>query len=109
MVDAGSIEASSSVIVLTELVTGPKRSGDAAMEQRYRDLLLNSRNFTLVPPGVAIADRAGDLRARYGFRSLDALVVATALADGCQALLTNDRQLRRATELRILLVDDLSL
>jgi predicted nucleic acid-binding protein len=62
------------------------------------------RHSDLVPLDVAGADRAADLRARYNIRSLDALVVATALAGGFQALLTNDRQLRRITEMQALLV-----
>jgi hypothetical protein len=38
----------------------------------------------------------------------DALQIATALAAGCEIFVTNDRALRRATELRVVTLDDLA-
>ncbi len=42
-------------------------------------------------------------------RTPDALQVATALAAGCAALLTNDARLQRVTELRVLVLDEIEL
>jgi predicted nucleic acid-binding protein len=49
------------------------------------------------------------LRAHYNLRTPDALQVATALEFGCQAFLTNDEQLQRVTDLRVLVLKELSL
>jgi predicted nucleic acid-binding protein len=49
------------------------------------------------------------ISARYSLRTPDALQVATALAAGCAALLTNDVRLQRVTELRVLVLDELEL
>lgn len=50
---------------------------------------------------------AAELRARYMLRTPDAIQVAASLHAGCEAFLTNDADLRRVTELRIVLVSDL--
>jgi predicted nucleic acid-binding protein len=42
-------------------------------------------------------------------RTPDALQIATALEAGCEAFLSNDAGLRRVTELRVLILDDLEL
>ena len=108
-IDAGAIRGFSSVVTLTEVLTQPKRQGQTQIETNYRDLLCYGRNFSLLPIDVATADQAADLRARYQLRTPDALQLAAALAVGCQAFLTNDTTLRRVTELRVLVLDDLEL
>jgi predicted nucleic acid-binding protein len=55
------------------------------------------------------AKRAATLRAVYDLRTPDALQIATALEFNCQAVLTNDKQLQRVTELRVLILDELEL
>ncbi|WP_404987325.1 type II toxin-antitoxin system VapC family toxin [Candidatus Hadarchaeum sp.] len=57
---------------------------------------------------AAIAERAADLRARYGLRTPDALQVATALHAGATAFLTNDARLKAVRELEVVLLDELS-
>ncbi|OGG48560.1 MAG: hypothetical protein A3F84_24010 [Candidatus Handelsmanbacteria bacterium RIFCSPLOWO2_12_FULL_64_10] len=106
-VDTGTVAGYSSVITLTEVLTQPKRTGAISLENEYRDLLLHSRNFALIPIGTAIAERAADLRARYNLRTPDALQIAAALSVGCEAFLTNDNGLKRVTELRVLVLDEL--
>src|SRR5215813_7004153 len=106
-VDAGALVGYSSMVTLTEVLTQPKQKGNSTLEQEYRDLLLHSRNFKLLPIDPVIAERAADLRARYRFRTPDALQIAAALTAGCQAFLTNDPRLKRTRELRVLVLDDL--
>jgi len=108
-ITSGTLTAHSSVITLTEVLTQPYRVGNAALAQRYQRFLLRSRNFSLDLVTADIAEQAADLRARYGLRTPDALQVATALAAGCAALLTNDVRLQRVTELRVLVLDELEL
>jgi predicted nucleic acid-binding protein len=108
-VDSGIISGCASVVTLTEVLTQPKRLGNTALEVSYRDLLLQSRNFTLVTIDAVIAERAADLRARYSLRTPDALQIAAALSVACEAFLTNDTTLKRVTELHILVLDELEL
>ena len=106
-VDTGRVLGYSSMVTLTEVLTQPKQKGNPTIEQEYRDLLLHSRNFKLLSIDSVIAECAADLRARYRFRTPDALQIAAALTAGCQAFLTNDSALKRTIELRVLVLDDL--
>jgi predicted nucleic acid-binding protein len=106
-VDSGIIAGYSSVITLTEVLTKPSEVGNTRLIREYRALLLDSRNFTLIAIDAAVAARAADVRARYRLRTPDALQIAAALHVGCDALLTNDRTLRRVTDLRVLILADL--
>jgi predicted nucleic acid-binding protein len=108
-IDAGEITSYSSAVTLTEVLMKPKRIGDSKLASEYRDLLLHSRSFTLLPISAAIAERAADVRARYTLKTPDALQLSAALSAGCEAFLTNDAALRRVTELRVLVLDDIEL
>lgn len=108
-VDSMAIAGYSSVITLTEVLTQPKLARNSAIEGEYRDLLLYSRNFNLIPIDYSIASMAADLRARYRLRTPDALQLAATINIGCEAFLTNDVALQRVTELRVLVLDQLEL
>jgi predicted nucleic acid-binding protein len=108
-VDTGVMAGYSSVVTLTEVLTLPKRLGNTAMEQAYRDVLLHSRHFTLMHIDTAIAEQAAALRAHYTLRTPDALQIATVLHAGCQGFLTNDTALKRVTSLRVIVLDELEL
>lgn len=69
--------------------------------------MLYSPDFEVVPIDLNVAERAAELRARYGLRTPDALQIAAALSSGCEAFLTNDAKLQRVTELRKLVLDTL--
>jgi predicted nucleic acid-binding protein len=101
------IQAVSSAITLTEVLSHPIRLGHTRYEKAYRDILLHSGGFELLPVTVEIADLAAALRARYNLRTPDALHIATAIVTRCDAFLTNDKRLRQANEIRVLTLDEL--
>jgi predicted nucleic acid-binding protein len=105
---SGVITGITSVISLTEVLAQPIRRGQAQLAQRYDNLLLNSANLVVMPIDVDVARRAAGLRAQYSLRTPDALQIAVALAAGCQAFLTNDKNLKRVAELQVLILDELS-
>lgn len=103
------ISGITSVVTLSEVLVRPLSHQDLRLQQRYRGILLNSVGFDTCPIDTAVAERAAGLRVRYGLRLPDALQVAVAIGEGCQALLTNDRRLGNVTDLRVLILDDLEL
>jgi len=105
----GTLRGLTSVITLSEVLVHPLSQGHTELRDAYRRLLLNSRDFSTLSIDAAIAERAAELRTRYRLRTPDALQIATALAAECTALLTNDRQLQRVTDLRVLVLDELEL
>lgn len=106
-VDTGTIAGYSSVITITEVLTVPLASKQIQLAADYRSLLLGSRNFIILPIDALVAEKAAELRARYRLRTPDALQIAITTAAGCEAFLTNDRTLRRVTEIRVLVLDEL--
>ena len=54
-----------------------------------------------------MGEHAAKLRARHNLALADALQFAVALAANCQAFLTNDKRLKRVSELSVLVVDEL--
>ena len=105
----GAFIGFTSVVTLSEVLVQPLLRGDIRIQQEYRDLLLNSKNFQTLPIDSGIAERAADLRARYRLRTPDAFQIAAALNAGCEALLNNDGMIKRVTELRVLTLDELEL
>jgi predicted nucleic acid-binding protein len=53
----------------------------------------------------AVLDQAAALRARFGFKTPDAIHLATAVIHGASAFLTADRAFERFQELRVVVVD----
>ena len=108
-IENNPIEAISSVITLTEVLTHPLRLGHTRLVQEYRDILLNSKEFRLLPITSQIAESAADLRARYNLRTPDALHVAASMDARCDAFLTNDAGIKRVTEIAVLVLDELEI
>ncbi|MFB2878283.1 type II toxin-antitoxin system VapC family toxin [Floridanema aerugineum] len=106
-IERGSLGAIASPVTLTECLVLPIRIGDTALEQNFVDLLTNTEGITLANIDVAVGRLAADLEARYRLKLPDAFQIATALTAGCQAFLTNDAQLKRVTEVNVLVVDEL--
>jgi predicted nucleic acid-binding protein len=104
-----AIEMFTSTVTLTEVLTKPIKLGDKSIEQRHLDLFNNTQLLSLIPVTKEIALQAAQLRAAYGLRTPDALHLATALNQGCNAFLTNDKALRRVSELPVLVLDDLQI
>ena len=49
-------------------------------------------------------DQATELRARYNFRSPDAIHLATAILIGAEVFLTSDQKLAQCTEIRVVVL-----
>lgn len=79
----------------------PMRDGDAALLGRYDATFAKLRVLDVT---AAVIERATELRARYRFRSPDALHLATALESGVDVFLTGDAELARCTEITVALL-----
>lgn len=76
------------------------------LQQQYTDLLLHSRHLTTISFDATVAIRAAEVRAKYKSHQLpDAIQLAVALQEGCQAFLTNDKNKGRAGT-GVLVLDD---
>jgi predicted nucleic acid-binding protein len=108
-IEKSSIDAVSSVMTLTEVLAQPLKLGNINLAQAYRAILLNSGGFRLLPITAQIAESAADFRARYNMRTPDALHIASAIDAGCDAFLTNDKGIKRVSEIAVWTLDELEL
>lgn len=107
IVDHTDLLAFSSVLTLAEVLVLPLRQDDQQLVQAYQEILVAGDDYELVVVTPEIAVTAADIRARYSLGTPDSLHVATAIASHCDAMLTNDRDMKRIKELSVLLLDDL--
>lgn len=96
-----------SSITLAEFFVKPKKSGDKIIVDKFKDKL-KEFNFVIFDVTVAVAERSSELRVKYeSLRAFDALQLATAIEFGCTSFVTNDHRLKKITELKIVLVDNI--
>ncbi len=96
-----------SAITVTEYLTYPYQQNNLQLINAFY-AFVNGMNIEIKSIDRAIADKAAQIRAEYkGFKSMDALQLATACLSGCDLFLTNDKQLRQFKEIKCITVDDL--
>ena len=106
-VDSGHIEAITSTITLLEVLVQPFRKGDEALADRYKEILLNSRGLTTFEITHDVSQRAASLRARFSLRTPDALQISVARTHRAAKFLTNDRHLKRVSQIvNVAVLDD---
>lgn len=105
-VDEGTLTVVASPITLAECLVGAYRMGQAEAAANFVECL-TQEGTDFVQISAAIGDRAAQLRVKYNLKLTDALQIATAIASGCEAFLTNDAQLKRILDLRVLVISEL--
>jgi predicted nucleic acid-binding protein len=90
-------------LCLLECRCKPMRDGNAKLLALY-DNLFRTPELRIVEIDALVIDEATRLRATYGFKSPDAIHVASAIVEGAGAFLTGDQQLKRCTELNVELI-----
>lgn len=96
-----ALVAVTSPVTFAECFVIPYRVGKGNAQQQFVELIVEAENINLV------GKQAVELRDRYNLQLADALQVATALVEECEAFLINDTELRRVGELRVLVVGEL--
>jgi len=104
----GHYEGIASVITLLEITVQPLRVGRPEIADVYEALLRDIPNLTIVDVDSRVTRIAAELRAAYGLRTPDAVQIAACLAHGAETFITNDRRLRRVTEIDVRMLADLA-
>jgi predicted nucleic acid-binding protein len=81
-------------LIRMECRVGPLRVGDRQRLAAF-DRFFAQPDVLVLPLTTAVLDRATAVRAQHGFRSVDAINLATAVEHGCDRFLTNDTRLSR--------------
>lgn len=106
-VQRGECAAFVAGITEAELLVRPERARDSAAIQRIGDLL-SEDGFYVIDMDRRIARRAARLRGQEGVGLADAIIAATALETGCDAVVTNDHNFaKRLREIPYVSLNDL--
>ncbi len=83
-----------SVVSAAELLVRPIRAGTTPFTFMHA-FLTTFPNLSSLPVDLTVAVEAATLRATTGIRLPDALVIASGLLAGCEAIVSNDEQWQR--------------
>lgn len=83
----------------------PLRDRESALVNAF-DTYFDEIIGETVPLSRTVIDRATEIRARYGFKTPDALHLASAIIAQCDLFLTNDKQLQKFNEITVEVVAD---
>lgn len=98
-----------SSVALAEILAGPWRQGKEDLAGEIEKRIRAIPNLKVTPIGWAEANWGAKLRGTQNLKMPDALVVAAAITNGANMLLTNDRKLGKLSRLslQIQLMEDL--
>ena len=103
------IENNTSTLTITEVLVKPLQLGDLLVVNAYKTLLYETNIVQVHMITSDIAESAADIRVRYNIKTPDALHIATAINTQCDVFVTNDYQLTRIKELRVVVLDEIEL
>ena len=95
-VDSGAFEAITGDAAVAEVMVGPYRVGDPLTIRRVEEFFGRPRFLEIVSHTSTNFKDAAMLRGTLEFGFIDALHLATAAANGCDALVTNDARMQSA-------------
>ena len=106
-VSTGKCTAVVSELTLMELLVRPLQLEREDVVDEYEALLTHFPNVSLVAIRREILLKAAALRARYGLRTPDAVIVATGILHGATRIITNDRHWKRLEDIDVVCLGDL--
>ena len=103
----GHITAYTSFITLIEVLIKPIEEKDKRLVCKYEDLLTNSKGLILTDMDKNIAVESAKLRVKYRIKIPDAIQVASGLVNGAKAFITNDSNLKKIKEIKVIVLEDI--
>ncbi|MCW4048212.1 MAG: PIN domain-containing protein [Candidatus Bathyarchaeota archaeon] len=97
LIDEGELNAVVSTVTLAELSTGYYMTGDEKGWKEFLIHLVSSENYIIVDLDVAIANKAGKLRAETGLKLPDSIIIASGLKEKAEFLVTQDMEFSKAS------------
>jgi predicted nucleic acid-binding protein len=93
-IEKKSLLAVTSIITITEILTGPYKSKNYKLVEEYRSTLLSFPNLTFREMDYEIANQTALYKAQYGLKTSDAIQLATAMLEKADVFITNDRDFK---------------
>ena len=85
----------------------PIRNGNQNLIQLYENTILNSPHLSVFNMDSLVAKKTAEIRANYNIKTPDAIQLATAILHKADYFLSNDKKLKRVTEVKVITLDEL--
>jgi len=89
------LKAVVSIITITELSVGYYKNNEIKEKDEFISGLYSNKKYKICDLGLNISDKAAELRAEINLKLPDGLIIATALVEGCDVLITNDSKFEK--------------
>ena len=106
LIDSQQAKGMTSTITLLEVLVLPLREGNKKLADKYKTILLSSSDLETCEISNVISERAAVIRSKYGFKTPDAIQLATAIVRKADYFLTNDTALKLVKEIKVIVLDD---
>ena len=104
MVENGTIKGVISVVTIMEILVKPKKERNEQAIQEYKFMLQTFPNLKIKPIDFHIAEKAAELRAKYGIKPPNALQLGAALIERAKAFVTSDEKLKQVEEIETIVM-----
>ena len=100
-------ELYTSTVTIEEYCIIPYRNNNQKIISDFYKLI-QDMDIKIIDVDSQVADKAARIRAEYkSFKGMDSLQLATACETKCEVFLTNDKQLRQFTKIKVITVAEL--
>lgn len=96
-----SVKIITSTITLLEILVHPYHYQNRELVDRYFGYMTHQPGLELIPLNAEVADRAAEIRAKYRFKTPDAIQLASAIFGEATLFLTQDKAFRKQKEIAI--------
>lgn len=104
--EAGRVQGVCSTLTLLEVLVQPYRRNDEERVGQFYGLLTTYPHLSWIPLSLEIADLGARLRATYRLKTPDSILIASGLNSGTTGFIGNDADLKRVTELDVLVLGE---
>jgi predicted nucleic acid-binding protein len=105
-IEKGQIYGITSMLILTEVLTKPLKDNNEILYRSYKAVINTFPNLFVKVVDYDICSLAAEIRAKYGFKTPDAIFIATAIEEGADAFITNDIRLKNLDEINSIVLND---
>lgn len=100
------LSAVTSVLTLAEILSFEKLQKDRILLEQTKTRLRQTPNLEIIPVDETISEIAAIIKYKYNIALPDAIQIATAVASGQEAFITNDRRLEKIKEIKVVTLDN---
>lgn len=100
------LTAVTSTLTLAEILSFKKLQNDKILFEQIKTRLRQTPNLEIISVDETISEIAAILKYKYSTVLPDAIQIATGIASGQEAFITNDRGLQKIKEIKVVILDD---